>query len=131
MRISLAFLTILIVFIMVQPASAGCAKIPDNAVWGRVDNAAIKSYVRQAMKGDWDAYVDKWQTRLERARELQSRRSIMIFHSQGLRLRGDALAEYISDIEARLNVTKCLAGLPAGNGPSDHAVAGTVPKDGS
>lgn len=131
MRISISILTILIVFVVIQPVFAGCARVPDNAVWGRVDNAAIATHVRKAMDGDWQAYVDKWQTRLDRAKELQSRRSIMIFHSQGLRLRGDALADYISDIEARLNVTKCLAGLPAGNGPSDHAVAGAVPKGGS
>ncbi len=131
MRILLTLLTVLVVFVVVQPVSAGCARIPDNAIWGRVDNGAIKTYVRQAMRGDWETYVEKWQTRLDRAKELQSRRSIMIFHGQGLRLQGDALADYISDIEARLNITKCLAGLPASNSPQDQAVAGSVPKDGS
>lgn len=132
MRATLFFLTIIVSYVFTHPAmSAECGKIPDNAVWGRVDNAAVGNYVRRALDGDWDAYLDKWQARLDYARELRSRNSIMILHGPGVRLTGDKLSAYIMDIEARLNVTKCLAGVPAGDGPSASAVAGAVPKDGS
>lgn len=131
MRRMLSALAVFAACIAAAPVSAGCERVPENAVWGRVSNAAISDYVNGELGGDWDAYLKKWRTRLTQAQGMQARNSMMILNERGLRLQGDGLAKYISDIEARLKVSTCLAGLPTNIGPSDHAVAGAVGKEGS
>lgn len=113
------------------PASAGCGRVPENAVWGRVSNAAIGDYVDGALGGDWKGYLKKWQGRLKQAKGMKSRGSEMILHERGIRLKGDELAAYIADIEARLKVSACLAELPTGKDRSGSAVAGVATNDGS
>lgn len=127
----IAALALFTVCAAAMPAAAGCGKVPENAVWGRVSNASINDYVAGTLGGDWDIYIGRWQTRLKQAQGMLQRDSVMILHERGLRLKGEQLAEYTADIEARLKVSKCLAGLRAGDGPTGHAVAGMPRKEGS
>ncbi len=112
-------------------ALAGCPPIPENKVWGKVGANAIARYVDTAYKGDWSAYIRKWEKRAEHARELISRNSILVFHESNLWLRDLALAAYASDVDERIQATRCLARANADKSVSGETLAGSALNGGS
>lgn len=112
-------------------ASAGCPAVPANEVWGKVSNQAITRYVAAAHDGAWDAYVAKWEQRAEKARDLVTRDSILVFHDKNLWLRGDALAGYAADVDKRVEAVRCLARANADKPVSGETLAGSALNGGS
>jgi len=128
-------LSTLIALAVVLPATlaeaASCPPIPENKVWGKVSSHAIARYVADAYKGDWDAYILKWEKRAEHTRELMSRNSILVFHESNLWLRDAALATYAREVDQRIQATRCLARTNGGNEVSGETLAGSALNGGS
>lgn len=112
-------------------AEANCPSVPENPVWGNVGNAAIVKYVDTAYRGDWAAYIEKWQGRLDSVRDVMARHSVLVFHDAGIWLRGAELEKYVNDVRARLVATRCLAEARQATDAPGETVAGTVPAEGS
>jgi len=89
-------------------ANDDCPKF-DNVVWWETSHEKIISYVSRKHDGDWSPYVNKWDGQLKKMKSLHERGGAAVFKSKNLRLEGDILLQYITAIEQRLNVTKCLA----------------------
>lgn len=124
----------LLALMILLPASqvlAGCPKIPENKVWGKVSEGALSRYVDAAYKGDWDAYIRTWEKRAEHTRELMGRNSILVFHGSKLWLRGDQLAAYAQDVEGRIQAMRCFAHNDANKGVSGETLAGSALNGGS
>lgn len=111
-------------------ARAGCPVVPENDIWGKVGHDKIARYVDEAYKGDWSAYIDKWEGRLKRVSDIAARDSILVFHNAGRWLKGDDLRKYVSDVRARIETTRCLADADRDIRPGE-ALAGTAMGEGS
>lgn len=57
--------------------------------------------------GDWQGYAEKWEGRLEGVRDIYERNSTAITNT-GVRLSGPALAEYIEQMQKRVDAINCL-----------------------
>jgi hypothetical protein len=128
---TIAALLGLAVLIPAGHAAAACPAIPENKVWGKVSAHTIARYVDAAYKGDWSAYIGKWEGRAAYARDLMSREATLVFHENNLWLRGDALAAYAGQIDERIQATRCLAGANADNRVSGETLAGSALNGGS
>ena len=117
--------------VMAASASADCPSVPENKVWGKVSNQAITRYVQAAYDGDWRQYIAMWEERAEKARDLVSRDSILVFHDQNLWLRGETLAGYAADVEKRVRAVHCLARANADKPVSGETLAGSALNRGS
>ncbi len=92
-------------------ADAGerCPEVPSVSWWGDTSVEGLTAYVDRKHGGDWKAYIDKWNKQLEKMKSLSERDGTAVFKSRNLKLKGEALLQYIDAIKDRLSVTKCLA----------------------
>lgn len=119
---------LLIVFSLVlfaSAADAACPRVPDNSVWGQVGAGALARYVEQAHKGDWTPYIQKWEARLAKIEDMQSRGATLVFHNSDQWLSGEKLARYVDDVRTRVAATRCLAALNDQQKTPGEAVAGS------
>lgn len=86
-----------------------CGDIPEVPWWGNATHDSIIAYVNFKNDGDWDVYITKWERQLTNLQDIHGRGGAVITPIEHNRLHGDALAEYISKFESRLNVSRCLA----------------------
>jgi CheY-like chemotaxis protein len=91
------------------PTTDSCGDIPKVRWWGNASHESIITYVNNNNDGDWDVYITKWERQLLKLRDIHFRGGTGIAPILGTRLNGPALAEYISQFEKRLDVTRCLA----------------------
>ena len=87
-----------------------CDPLPKSEFWSTATHDSIKSYVKRKHDGDWAAYVAKWQRQLDSMKAIHERGGGAVYKSKGMTISGEKLVEYVKALEARVNVTKCLAG---------------------
>lgn len=86
-----------------------CGDLPKVPWWGSASHDSIINYVNNKADGDWNAYIAKWERQLEKLDGIYARDGTVIAPKLGTRLSGPTLAEYITQVETRLEVTRCLA----------------------
>ena len=91
------------------PSTESCEKVPAVPWWGNPTHSSIIAYVSNKNSGNWTAYIDKWQRQLTKLESVHAKGGTVIAPKLGTRLQGLVLAEYISQVEKRLTITKCLA----------------------
>jgi len=92
-----------------EPSTITCDKLPKVAWWGNASHDSIANYVNNKANGDWGAYIVKWERQLEKLSSIYAKGGTVIAPKLGTRLTGPVLGEYITQVEARLEVTRCLA----------------------
>ncbi|MDA0305260.1 MAG: hypothetical protein O3B76_03105 [Proteobacteria bacterium] len=96
-----------------RPASAAvsqkkCDAFPQVAWWTFKSHDRVANYVNRKHKGDWVPYIKKWNGRLKGLQDIYSRGSSAVTKT-GNTLKGPSLAAYIKKMQARIDVTRCLA----------------------
>jgi len=86
-----------------------CSEFPQASWWGAMSHAKVISYVEMRHAGNWDAYLKKWDQRLETAANALDRGAALKFKSSGQELKGDSLGFYVQQVEQRQAVSRCLA----------------------
>jgi len=99
---------------IIEPSKESCGEIPKVPWWPNVSHESIIAYVNNKYDGDWDGYIAKWERQLSKLHDIQSRGASVITPILGTRMSGPALGQYISQFEARLGVTRCLASKATG-----------------
>lgn len=89
--------------------TASCGDLPKVKWWGNASHASIIAYVNVKNSGDWPSYIQKWERQLTKLREIFARGGTVIAPKVGTRLTGPSLSKYVSDVEKRVNITRCLA----------------------
>jgi CheY-like chemotaxis protein len=84
-----------------------CSLVPEVSWWKFVSHSSIVRYVERNLEGDWETYAEKWQGRLESIQDIYERNSTAIT-STGEELSGDVLADYIDQMQIRVNAIICL-----------------------
>ena len=107
---ALCFFALVALLAVSSPAKASsCDTYPQASWWGALSHAKVIDYVQMRHDGDWDAYLKKWDRRLETAAHTLDRGATLAFKSSGVKLKGDALGFYVSQVQKRLAVSHCLA----------------------
>ncbi len=95
-----------------RPAGAqvlGCDPFPTVAWWGSLSHESVNNYVVRRHRGDWGSYIKKWETQSGRLKQVLVKGSKVVIKSQGITLKGQSLRDYITKMEKRVAVIKCLA----------------------
>ncbi len=92
-----------------------CGDIPKVPWWGNASHGSITAYVNNRNSGNWKEYIAKWNGQLDKLKKVYAKDGTVIAPKIGTRLKGPVLAEYISQVEKRLEVTRCLAAKMAEN----------------
>ena len=91
-------------------ALAKCPTYPDVSWWGSMNHNKAIRYVDRKHGGDWGPYLAKWEYQLASLEKIQSKGGSVIFKKKGLRLKGEALDDYVLKVKERVLVNTCLAG---------------------
>jgi|GEM_PF-1609600 len=87
-----------------------CGEIPKVPWWGNTTHSSITAYVINKNGGVWDTYIVKWERQLAKLKGVYKNEGTVVAPKLGTRLKGPVLADYISQVESRIKVTRCLAG---------------------
>ena len=98
---------------MLSSQIPSCGLIPDVAWWKFRTHGSIAGYVHRRYRGNWQAYIGTWKSRLKKLQDIQNRGASAVT-STGIMLRGVQLAGYIDKVQTRISVTRCLAKLRGG-----------------
>lgn len=114
-------------FLLAGPAFAQsqCPPFPEVEWWKNLNHETTQRYVVAKYNGDWNSYVAKWQRQLSIIENIYARGKAAVVRSTGTRLSGEALRQYIINIERRLAVIECLA-AEAGTGTVAAPTAPTL-----
>lgn len=85
-----------------------CALIPKVVWWKFKTHESVTGYVFRRYRGNWAAYIENWNRRLEKLRNIQNRGASAVT-STGITLRGAELAAYMDKMQKRISITRCLA----------------------
>lgn len=91
-----------------QRSASACPALPQVS-WWTSNQKDIVALVDQRYGGDWDSYIERWDDYRRRMQAIYDKGSVAIVKSRDLQLEGEALADHIEDIKARIETTKCLA----------------------
>ena len=91
-------------------ALAKCPSYPDVSWWGAMNHDKAIRYVDRKHGGDWTPYMTKWQRQLTNLEKIQAKGGTIFFKKKGLRLKGEALDDYVLKVKERVSVNACLAG---------------------
>jgi CheY-like chemotaxis protein len=86
---------------------SACPVIPEVEWWSFNSHISIVRYVERNLDGDWETYTDKWLGRLLGVQDIFERNSTAITNT-GVELSGDELADYIEQMEVRVEAIRCL-----------------------
>jgi len=109
--VSAMSVAVLLAVLLGQPhaaAATACPALPDVAWWSKSHDKVI-AYVQKKYKGDWEAYLWKWQDYRLKALHLLKMKKPMVLKSRGIELKGRKLSEYARKIHQRVAVIKCLS----------------------
>lgn len=104
-------------------AKAECAPFPKVQWWSNLSHASVKKYVEKKRKGDWYAYLDKWENQFKKLEDIYSRGGSVLVTKDKIKLSDDRLKEYVENIRQRVEVTRCLADaqtIRVGGGSGDE-----------
>jgi len=90
-------------------AQSGCPQFPQVSWWGNTSHQGVRNFVKKRHKGDWKPYIEKWEGQLKTMRSIHGRGKGAVIRSKGITLKGAALGAYVSKIDERIKVTRCLA----------------------
>ena len=96
-------------FIINGAARAECPTFPTSASWGNLSHDKAVRYVAKMHDGDWSPYVKKWKRQLASLEKIQANGGTVVFKKKGLRLKGEALDDYVLKVKERVMVNNCLA----------------------
>lgn len=97
-----------------QSSPQRCDELPKVEWWGNASHDSIISYVNNKAAGDWLAYIAKWQGQHDKLASIYAKDGAVIAPKLGTRLSGPDLQKYINQINARIQITKCLAKINEG-----------------
>jgi hypothetical protein len=90
-------------------AEEACEPFPDVSWWGKLTHQRVIRYVDRKHKGNWAAYLRKWERQLDKIEDVQRRDSRIIIRKRGLVVGGKDLDEYVDKVRVRIDVSRCLA----------------------
>ena len=90
------------------PNPKQCDPIPQVAWWKFSTHKSVVNYVARKNQGDWRPYMQKWSHRLKKLQDIYDRDSSAVTNS-GIVLKGKKLFVYISKMQKRNSVVRCLA----------------------
>ena len=85
-----------------------CVPLPKVKWWKNHSHIKIVTYVNQKYEGDWSPYINKWVRRMAKVQAIHDRDATVVT-SDGRRLQGAVLDDYIDKMAKRISVTRCLA----------------------
>ncbi len=88
---------------------AECPSYPDVSWWGAMNHDKAIRYVDKKHGGDWAPYMAKWRRQLARLEKIQAKGGAVVFKKKSLRLKGEALDDYVLKVRERVSVNTCLA----------------------
>ena len=88
---------------------AECPDYPKVRWWGKLSHAKTIRLVNKKHKGDWEPYIEKWETQVIKLEDISMRGSAIVVTKDKIRLEGEDLAAYIAKVEQRIEVIQCLA----------------------
>ncbi len=91
-----------------EPLARQCDPIPKVGWWKFKTHETVTGYVFRRYRGNWSAYIENWNRRLEKLQNIQNRGASAVT-STGLTLRGAELAAYMDKMRKRISITRCLA----------------------
>lgn len=98
-----------VAFLFSGAALAECPSFPKVAWWGTLSHDKAIRYVEKKHEGDWSNYKNKWQRQLAKVESIRDRGGSIVFKKRGIRLKGDALGDYVVKLKKRVSVIDCLA----------------------
>lgn len=93
----------------IMSTTASCGELPKVEWWGNASHASIIAYVNTKAGGDWENYIAKWERQLTKLRGIYARGGSVIAPKVGTRLSGPLLSKYVSQVEKRVQITRCIA----------------------
>lgn len=91
------------------PSTVSCGELPKVAWWGNATHSSIIAYVNTKNSGDWRNYIAKWERQLSKLRDIYSRGGTVVAPKVGTRLHGPSLSKYVSQVEKRVKISRCIA----------------------
>lgn len=89
-------------------AKRSCPLSPDIPWWGNNAHGAIVSAVDTQFQGNWDGYYQKWSKYKQNLEKGLANGKTAKVKQFGIALKGPTLSGYISKVEKRLSVIRCL-----------------------
>jgi len=96
-----------------ESKAAICPELP-KVTWWKTTRAKIVRYVDFKYKGNWTPYIQKWQNYKNKMQHILDTNGLALVKSRNIRLGGNKLAFHISEIDKRLEVTRCLESIFSG-----------------
>ena len=90
--------------------AAECPSYPEVSWWGAMSHDKAIRYVNKKHSGNWAPYMSKWQRQLASLEKIQAKGGSVLFKKRGLRLKGEALEDYVIKVKERVDINTCLAG---------------------
>ena len=101
------------VFVFAMSGEAGraanCPPVPDVPWWSKITHDSLRKYVARRHKGDWSAYIAKWEGQKAKLQDIYDRGSTVVVTKDKIKLEGERLGEYIEQVGERIEVTRCLS----------------------
>jgi hypothetical protein len=89
-------------------AHAGeCANYPTVAWLGNLTYEKVVLYVDTRLESDWNADTEKWGRQVKRLTDVPRRNSSVVTKRYNLRLSGENLKNYVSQVRQRANINHC------------------------
>jgi len=102
-----------------SPASAGvggasfsaCQAFPEVGLWQNLTHATVRSQVESEYSGDWQVYISRLENYGNQLRRIRaSGKSARVTRGgKKVRLQGEAIARFLTHVDKRIAVTRCLA----------------------
>ncbi len=104
---------------LTSPASAGmggssfsaCQAFPEVGLWQNLTHATVRSQVENEYSGDWQVYISRLENYGNQLRRIRaSGKSARVTRGgKKVRLQGEAIARFLTHVDKRIAVTRCLA----------------------
>ncbi len=112
-------------------AETACPSFPKVSFWGKLTHESTRQHVKDNLKGDWGAYLERLQRHQKTLRKIHKRGSGAVIKRKGrkIKLSGKLLAKYLRYGDERLAVVRCLADSEETQGLGDFSTAAGNPAD--
>ena len=111
-RLAILGLAVLVLAAGYAPeASASCGSFPRIPLWKSLSHDFVRQQVEDTYVGDWQAYLTKLERYQSKLRGIRKRgtAAVVTWKSRKIRLKGDAIKEFLGHVDRRIAVTRCLA----------------------
>ena len=110
-------------------AETACPSFPKVSFWGKLTHDSTRQHVKDKLKGDWGAYLERLQRQQTTLRKIHQRGSGAVIKRKGrkIKLSGKPLGKYLRYGDERLAVVRCLAAGEETQGLVDFSTAAGNP----